>query len=142
MNNHLHTTMNSPSTFTKTEPTPSRCDCCGAVEGEAHPIRGMEVSLESMKLSPQKQACQICLLHYQELPPFTHKKIIQPIQVQTFFTYLFFGFMIILAFSAFAIAQPPGLPGTPDQAPIDGGLSLLAAAGGAYALKKLRNQTK
>jgi len=35
-------------------------------------------------------------------------------------------------------AQPPGLPSTPDQAPIDGGLGLLAAAGGAYAWKKLR----
>lgn len=35
-------------------------------------------------------------------------------------------------------AQPPGLPSTPTQAPIDGGLGLLAAAGGAYAIKKLR----
>ncbi len=33
---------------------------------------------------------------------------------------------------------PPALPGMPDQAPIDGGLALLAAAGGAYAWKKLR----
>jgi hypothetical protein len=35
---------------------------------------------------------------------------------------------------------PPALPGTPNQAPIDGGLGLLAAAGGAYAWKKLRNK--
>lgn len=34
---------------------------------------------------------------------------------------------------------PPSLPSTPDQAPIDGGLGLLAAAGGAYAWKRLRN---
>lgn len=33
---------------------------------------------------------------------------------------------------------PPTLPGMPEQAPIDGGLGFLAAAGGAYALKKLR----
>ncbi len=33
---------------------------------------------------------------------------------------------------------PPALPGAPTQAPIDGGLALLAAAGGAYAWKKLR----
>ncbi len=39
-------------------------------------------------------------------------------------------------------AQPPGLPGTPDQAPIDGGLSLLAALGGGYAIKKLRDRQK
>lgn len=32
----------------------------------------------------------------------------------------------------------PGLPGAPAQAPIDGGLGLLAAAGGAYAWKKLK----
>lgn len=41
-----------------------------------------------------------------------------------------------------ALAQtppPPALPGMPDQAPIDGGLGLLAAAGGAYAWRKLRN---
>lgn len=34
---------------------------------------------------------------------------------------------------------PPMLPGMPDQAPL-GGLGLLAAAGGAYAWKKLRNK--
>lgn len=39
-------------------------------------------------------------------------------------------------------AQPPGLPAAPSQAPIDGGLSLLAAAGGAYAIKKLRDKKK
>lgn len=37
------------------------------------------------------------------------------------------------------IAQPPGLPTAPDQAPIDGGLGLLAAGGAAYAWKKLRS---
>ena len=46
---------------------------------------------------------------------------------------------IVLLLSAFAVAQP-GLPSTPDQAPIDGGLGLLAAAGGAYAWKKLKNR--
>ncbi|MCH8496110.1 MAG: hypothetical protein LAT57_10850 [Balneolales bacterium] len=54
----------------------------------------------------------------------------------------------IFAFAALAIllvgapelvqAQPPGLPGPPEQAPL-GSLGLLAAAGGAYAWKKLRN---
>jgi hypothetical protein len=34
----------------------------------------------------------------------------------------------------------PGFPTAPDPAPIDGGLSLLAAAGGAYAIKKLRDK--
>ncbi|MEP2447630.1 MAG: hypothetical protein ABJI69_10400 [Balneola sp.] len=43
----------------------------------------------------------------------------------------------LLIFTELALAQP-GLPGDPAQAPIDGGLGLLAAAGGAYAYKKLR----
>ena len=34
----------------------------------------------------------------------------------------------------------PGLPSDPSQAPIDGGLGLLAAAGGAYAYKKLKGR--
>ncbi len=32
---------------------------------------------------------------------------------------------------------PPAPPGAPDQVPIDGGLGLLVAAGGAYALRKM-----
>ncbi|MFA5667661.1 MAG: hypothetical protein WC967_00325 [Balneolaceae bacterium] len=55
-----------------------------------------------------------------------------------FFTLL--TLVIILVLSSVLFAQPPGLPGTPSQAPIDGGLSLLAVAGGAYAIKKLRNK--
>ena len=36
----------------------------------------------------------------------------------------------------------PSLPDIPPQVPIDGGLGLLAAAGGAYAIKKLRDKRK
>jgi hypothetical protein len=56
--------------------------------------------------------------------------------------YLLLSFIIIfilIVASTFAYAQP-GLPSAPTQAPIDGGLSLLAAAGGAYAIKKLRDR--
>ncbi|MEP1151522.1 MAG: hypothetical protein ABJH08_07310 [Balneola sp.] len=49
----------------------------------------------------------------------------------------FISLTIILIATAVVYAQP-GLPGNPAQAPIDGGLGLLAAAGGAYAWKKLR----
>jgi hypothetical protein len=49
---------------------------------------------------------------------------------------------ILLVGTAVVFAQPPGLPSAPSQAPIDGGLGLLAAAGGAYALKKLRGSKK
>lgn len=48
-------------------------------------------------------------------------------------------FVFFITFTTNVLAQP-GLPSSPDQAPIDGGLALLAAAGGAYALKKLRDR--
>jgi hypothetical protein len=51
---------------------------------------------------------------------------------------IIFTITLILIGTSLLFAQPPGLPGAPDQAPIDGGLGLLAAAGGAYAWKKLR----
>jgi len=41
-----------------------------------------------------------------------------------------------------SFSQPPPPPGKPTQTPIDGGLGLLAAAGGAYAVKKLRDKKK
>ncbi|HKK26373.1 MAG TPA: hypothetical protein VJ941_12145 [Gracilimonas sp.] len=47
----------------------------------------------------------------------------------------------VLLISGSLMAQP-GLPSVPDQTPIDGGLGLLAAAGGGYALKKLRDRKK
>lgn len=40
--------------------------------------------------------------------------------------------------AVFAQGSGPSLPTAPDQAPIDGGLGLLAAAGGAYASRKFR----
>lgn len=54
---------------------------------------------------------------------------------------LIIGFFIVLAATMLVFAQP-GLPSAPTQAPIDGGLGLLAAAGGAYAYKKLRKKTE
>ena len=48
-----------------------------------------------------------------------------------------FSFLIFMAWLPVLMAQP-GLPTAPDQAPIDGGLGILAVAGGAYAIRKLR----
>ncbi len=50
--------------------------------------------------------------------------------------------LIILIMATAVIHAQPGLPSDPAQAPIDGGLGLLAAAGGAYAYKKLKGKTK
>lgn len=55
---------------------------------------------------------------------------------------LFFAFALILIATTVILAQPPGLPDAPSQAPIDGGLGLLAATGGAYAWKKLRKKAE
>ena len=49
--------------------------------------------------------------------------------------------MICMFVAEFVVGQPT-LPIAPPQAPIDGGLSVLAAAGGAYAIKKLRDKKK
>ncbi len=54
-----------------------------------------------------------------------------------------FAVTFVLLISSVLMAQPPGFPfpdGGPSQSPIDGGLAVLAAAGGAYAWKKLRNR--
>lgn len=54
-------------------------------------------------------------------------------------------FTIGIFFPELVLAQtppPPDLPAKPTQNPIDGGLVLLAAAGGGYAIKKLRDKQK
>lgn len=49
--------------------------------------------------------------------------------------------ILIGAYTLPALAQTvPVLPSSPSQVPIAGGLGILAVAGGAYALKKLRNR--
>ncbi len=57
-------------------------------------------------------------------------------------TYLILFIISILLITTCMVFAQPGLPGPPSQAPIDGGLTLLAAAGGAYAIKKLRDKKK
>jgi hypothetical protein len=50
--------------------------------------------------------------------------------------------LCLLILPDLSFSQPPPPPGKPTQTPIDGGLGLLAAAGGAYAIKKLRDKKK
>lgn len=47
--------------------------------------------------------------------------------------------MLVFFVSGIVFGQP-GLPDPPDQTPIDGGLGILAALGGSYAIKKLRDK--
>ncbi|MFD2533240.1 PID-CTERM protein-sorting domain-containing protein [Gracilimonas halophila] len=55
--------------------------------------------------------------------------------------YLLLACTLVFILTSVLVAQP-FFPGPPSQAPIDGGLSLLAAAGGGYAIKKLRDRKK
>ncbi|MBO6522748.1 MAG: hypothetical protein JJ971_02900 [Balneolaceae bacterium] len=55
-------------------------------------------------------------------------------------TYLILLTISTLIITTSSVFAQPALPAAPSQAPIDGGLSLLAAAGGAYAIKKLREK--
>jgi hypothetical protein len=54
-----------------------------------------------------------------------------------FFTLILIAVLIL---PELLMAQMPGLPGPPNQTPIDGGLGLLAAGGAAYALHRLRRR--
>jgi hypothetical protein len=56
--------------------------------------------------------------------------------------YLLLSVLLILGIGTSTSAQTgfPGGGSPPVEAPIDGGLSLLAAAGGAYAFKRLKDK--
>lgn len=55
---------------------------------------------------------------------------------------LFLILMVSLPDLIYSFQPPPILPEKPTQNPIDGGLVILAAAGGGYAIKKLRDRKK
>jgi len=50
--------------------------------------------------------------------------------------------MVLLLCGVSAIAQPDNTPGDPDNVPIDGGLSILVAAGVGYGAKKIADKRK
>ena len=51
------------------------------------------------------------------------------------------GMMCLLCFAGYAQIPPPPPPaGPPTQAPLDGGIVLLAVAGAAYGAKKVYNK--
>jgi len=121
------------------------CAHCGVKERELHPMRGFMVVLQPIgnATAESPQVCQICRLDHLKKEALLMKKHKKPF-MKTLKQYLgkALGIVVILqALSGMVMAQP-GLPNAPAVAPIDGGLGLLAAAGGTYALKKLRDRKK
>jgi len=51
-------------------------------------------------------------------------------------------FLILSVDLVYSQGTPPPPPSKPNQTPIDGGLILLAGAGGAYAIHKLRDKKR
>ncbi|MDX1619098.1 MAG: hypothetical protein R3224_09960 [Balneolaceae bacterium] len=58
--------------------------------------------------------------------------------MKRFFIYALSMFIMGAAF--ITVQAQPVLPDPPEQAPVDLGLGILAALGGAYAVKKLRSR--
>lgn len=52
--------------------------------------------------------------------------------------YAFIIMLIILSSKAIASINDPGLPADDPDVPLDGGVSLLLAAGAVYGIKKIR----
>ena len=56
--------------------------------------------------------------------------------------FLSFFFIVGLAAAGICSDPPPFNPGDPTPIPVDGGVSLLLAAGAAYGIKKVRDSRK
>lgn len=115
------------------------CNSCKVREGAEHPIKGLLVKLEPVQGDPDYiKYCQICRIHHSKKTKKEKKK--DMIQLVQKFGLGCFVLITNIALLSTEVLSQPGLPGDPAQAPIDGGLGLLAAAGGAYAYKKLKNR--
>ncbi len=131
-----------------------RCDFCNCEEGKLRLVGQFIVQLRRVDVFGEKKlACQTCFRKNEDVlisKHFKERKLTQEPTKQHFnMSFLFkqfisrvgYFFVFILLLSTVAVAQPK-FPDQPDQTPIDGGLGLLAAAGGAYALKKLKDRNR
>ena len=126
------------------------CDICNSEEGKVRPVGNYVVKLTKHKMDDFVfSVCQGCfrkaVRNSKKQTPKTMKNNIK--DRITFVLRKVFGILLLMVICTIVVqAQglpgPPGFPTTPTDAPIDGGLSLLAAAGGAYAIKKLRDKNK
>jgi len=115
------------------------CASCKVEAGVEHPLKGMRVELRTLPESKSEEKyCQICIIN-QSKKSNPEKKKDMLLLIKKLGIPMFLISALIIMFSMSLYAQP-GLPSDPAQAPIDGGLGLLAAAGGAYAYKKLKDE--
>ena len=129
--------------------TSRKCSFCKSKEGKLRPIGNYIVELKELEIQNEtKLACQSCYvsknnnLDNKSIKEKTMKiRLINYLKKIIFTVSLLFTVGIAMV-QAQGIPGPPGFPGPPDAAPIDGGLGLLAAAGGAYAYKKLKGKRK
>lgn len=130
--------------------TSQLCYFCNSVEGKPRPIGRFIVELTNVQLDGvTRKACQSCRHKVSRINEISKpkglnmKKTISNFVTKTAKRVLNI-FTVIAFFTTITFAQGlPGLPpfpNSPSEAPIDGGLGLLAAAGGAYAWKKLRSR--
>ncbi|MEP1306557.1 MAG: hypothetical protein ABJK11_01305 [Balneola sp.] len=123
------------------------CFFCKSIEDEPRPIGNYKVELKEIHFEDKKVlACQSCYLNKKrELNTINKKESIMKKSLIERLKNIFFLIGVVMVFSmvelqAQGLPGPPGFPDNPSEAPIDGGLGLLAAAGGAYAYKKLRKK--
>ena len=123
------------------------CSYCRSIEGTERPIGNYVVELKTLEDQGNTMlACQSCYINRKSELQKTNdsesimkKKLIDRLK-NIFFTTSAIMIFSIIELNAQGLPGPPGFPGAPAAAPIDGGLGLLAAAGGVYAYKKLRNK--
>ena len=137
--------MNTPKKLPLTAPLRT-CDFCNSEEGKIRRVGRFIVSLSPVKINgDEKLACQSCarkVISYRNQPQTNKSNEDKDLfNLKKILSLVLHSFILVLALCTITYAQP-GLPGAPSQAPIDGGLGLLAAAGGAYALRKLREKNK
>lgn len=125
------------------------CHFCGSIEGKPRNVGRFIVELKPVEdEGSEKLACQTCYRFEQRnfniettngnKMKASFFKRIQQIAMKVFGALMFMAIMT----SALYAQGLPAFPSNPEAAPIDGGLGLLAAAGGVYAWKKLRNKSE
>lgn len=131
-----------------------RCDFCTAEEGKLRVVGRFIVQLRSVDVfGTKKLACQTCIRKNREVlisKRLNDKRLMQS-KIKQYFSAAFYFklliskvgyfFVFVLLLSTAAVAQP-SFPSEPNQTPIDGGLGLLAAAGGVYAVRKLSKKNR